>query len=580
MAGQLLSAAAFASLLGTLTVAQAGEEPIAKIAVLSNPYVTTLPADRIVDERGSSRGWLAGLARPSMEKSVALIKEIRPDAVVILGSLTWSGSDADFGAFAETIESVDVPVFLTPGLRDTPDGEFGGYLKRFAEQNAAQSMKSVKGVRLLFAHDLGRLEGLATAVERMEAQLETDGPAKAVLLFGGRTHPHGGGELDPASERFWQFVEGHKAAARFEPCRYGSRVAYPRTLPVFLVGSTAWSLRGAVTVVRVHSDRIRVELIKDIAQPSFGIDIPNPVAAERMAASDAYPHGSPSYAADLAAKPNLTFAAVSDPQLSVGRRRKYLVDTAQKTIEDLNRLSPRMVFVTGDLVEDNLPDDWHLFNEVFAKLRPTCHIMPGNHDVMFSHTFVEKQYATAAERKPEQARIVRQAASAAAKEGFTGPTALYEKHTGRRPHQTVVQGDCAFICTQILTQTVEAEGIRWLRAQLEETKNVKHLFVLGHYPVLPAFGNSVQPNLGGNAVLSLLKEYRVAAFIFGHRHRKGFRMHDGTAHVLCDNMKSAHLFHVFDDRIVIGRKDVSAALYEKLTVPEPRSTSRQKPPPP
>jgi len=578
--GPLLLAAALASLIGTAPVAQAEGEPIARIAVLSNPYITTLPADKIEDERGSNRGWLARLARSSMEQSVALIKEIEPDAVVILGSLTWSGSDADFGAFAETIKSVHVPVFLTPGLRDTRDGELGVYLKRFADRNVAQSVKNVKGVRLLFAQDLGRLAGLDNAVVRMEAQLGTDGPAKATLLFGGRAHPHGPGELDPSNERFWQFVEEHKVAARIEPCRYGSRVTYPRTLPAFLVGSTAWSLRGAVTVVQVYPDRIRVELVRDVAQPSYGVEVPNPAGTARLEPADAYPHGSPSYAADLATKPDRTFAVVSDPQLSVGRRRKYLVGTTQKAIEDLNRLSPRMVFVTGDLIEDNLPDEWKLFNETFAKLRPDYHIMPGNHDVMFSHTFVEKQYATAAERKPEQAQIVRQAVKDAVAEGFIGPSALYEKHTGRKPHYTVVDRDCAFICMPILTQKIDAEEIEWLRKQLQETKNAKHVFVLGHYPVLPAFGNNVQPDLGGNAFLSLLKEYRVAAFIFGHRHRKGFRMHDGTAHVLCDNMKSIHLFHVFGDRIVIGRKNVGAALYEKLTIPEPRKASRLKPPAP
>jgi hypothetical protein len=35
------------------------EEPIATIAVVSNPYITTLPAEQIKDENGSLRGFLA-----------------------------------------------------------------------------------------------------------------------------------------------------------------------------------------------------------------------------------------------------------------------------------------------------------------------------------------------------------------------------------------------------------------------------------------------------------------------------------------------------------------------------------------
>jgi hypothetical protein len=88
--------------------------------------------------------------------------------------------------------------------------------------------------------------------------------------------------------------------------------------------------------------------------------------------------------------------------------------------------------------------------------------------------------------------------------------------------------------------------------------------------VLPAFGNNVHGDKGGDAVLAMLKEFKVAAFIFGHRHRPGFQMHEGTAHVLCDNMQSSVLVHVFDDRIVIGRKTPSSPLYEKVVVPEPR----------
>ena len=62
----------------------------------------------------------------------------------------------------------------------------------------------------------------------------------------------------------------------------------------------------------------------------------------------------------------------------------------------------------------------------------------------------------------------------------------------------------------------------------------------------------------------------MTGYLFGHRHRNGFRMHDRTAHVLTDNMTTIHLLHVFSDRIVIGRKHVGAPLYEKLTISSSR----------
>ncbi|MGZ0169193.1 MAG: hypothetical protein ACKVHE_06535 [Planctomycetales bacterium] len=70
--------------------------------------------------------------------------------------------------------------------------------------------------------------------------------------------------------------------------------------------------------------------------------------------------------------------------------------------------------------------------------------------------------------------------------------------------------------------------------------------------------------------MSLLHEHRVTGYLFGHRHRNGFRMHERTTHVLSDNCGSIHLLHVFPDRVVVGRKRVGTPLYEKLTIPSPR----------
>ena len=158
----------------------------------------------------------------------------------------------------------------------------------------------------------------------------------------------------------------------------------------------------------------------------------------------------------------------------------------------------------------------------------------------------------------------------AEKEGFTGPTALYEKYTGAKPRGLIEHQDCAFITVPFLTMRADAEQIDFLRQQLETSKDKRHVFVVAHYPSLPAFGNNLQPELGGTEVLTLLSKHRVTGYLFGHRHRNGFRIHERTAHILTDNMTTLHLFHVFPDRIVVGRKHVGAPLYETLTIPSPR----------
>ena len=85
---------------------RAAEKPLARIAVVSNPYITTLAAAEIKDEFGGLRDFLAKAGPDSMKKTVALVNELKPDAFVVLGSLTWSGSSEDFAAFAEYLDQI------------------------------------------------------------------------------------------------------------------------------------------------------------------------------------------------------------------------------------------------------------------------------------------------------------------------------------------------------------------------------------------------------------------------------------------------------------------------------------------
>lgn len=549
-------------------VSGAAEEPIAEIAVISNPYITTLSADEIRDENGSLRDFLAKTAPDGMEKTVALVNSIQPDALVVLGSLTWSGTDSDFAAIAEYLDRVNVPKFIVPGHRDRLSGSLDGYQRAFGSHDARDSVKSVNGVKLAFTSDLHADPD--ASVGRLDTQLSAGEPGKAVLLFADHDRTMGRSRLTPSFEPFYSLVEQHHVSVRISPTRYGHRLGYEKTLPLWTVGSTGWSTRGAVTLVRVFADRIEMAEVSAPAQQGFTLTIPNPVKSPRMPAAEDDPFGSPSYSEDLSLEPDFTFALVSDPQFDRERNRDYLIQKAEAAIRDLNRLNPAMVVVAGDLVNNNLPEEWQIFNRVFGELKPARHVVPGNHDVLFNYDFVEASYSSAAERNPEYAEIVRKALIEAKKEGFTGPAALYEKYTGTPARQLIEYGNCALITVPFLTTRADADQISFLQQQLRETRNRDHVFVVAHYPSLPAFGNNLQPQLGGTEVLSLLSEFQVTGYLFGHRHRNGFRMHERTAHVLTDNMSTIHLLHVFEDRIVLGRKTVGVPLYEKMTIPSLR----------
>ena len=71
-------------------------------------------------------------------------------------------------------------------------------------------------------------------------------------------------------------------------------------------------------------------------------------------------------------------------------------------------------------------------------------------------------------------------------------TALYRHFTKREPYYSVEKNECAFLCLNTRVASVDEKQMAWLRTELERTKDAKHVFVLGHYPVLKDFGGNVQ----------------------------------------------------------------------------------------
>lgn len=543
-------------------------KPIAKIAVIANPYLTTLPAKQIKDENGRVRSHVASASKRGIEKSISVVNRLKPDAVVVLGSLTWSGSKADHQLISQNLNKLTIPFFTVPGHRDRLAGSLEEYHKHFQMQDASKSLQTVNGVSLVFAEDLHSQPAMAT--KRIQQQLAKTQNAKAALLFADHDGHSVRSKLTPNDKAFWQTIEHKQIAAQIEPTRYGHQLRYTNTLPIWTVGSSGWSGRDAVTLISVYEDHIDMQQVGAPGQPSFALSIPNPVNKPRMKAAKDDQYGCPSYSLDLAAKPEFTFALIADPQFDRETNRATLINKSKAIIAELNRLNPAMVFVAGDLVNNNLPEEWKLFNELFSKLKPNKVVVPGNHDVLFNYNFIEKSYSSAPKDKPKYAELVKKALVEAKKEGYTGPAALFEKYTKSKPQQRIEHKNCAFITVPFLTQRADTEQIAFLRQALNQSKNNDHVFVIAHYPSLNVFGNNVQPKLGGEEVLSLLLEHRVTGYLFGHRHRNGFHFHERTAHVLTDNCYTIHLLHVFKDRVILGRKRVGSPLYEKLTIRSPR----------
>ena len=98
------------------------------------------------------------------------------------------------------------------------------------------------------------------------------------------------------------------------------------------------------------------------------------------------PFGVPTYSEDLARRPKLTFAQLSDSQFDDGTvpryKARYAYDEVMNTlaVKQVNRLKPAMVFMTGDLTNKNTEAEWKTFGRIYGALEPPLHAMPGNHD--------------------------------------------------------------------------------------------------------------------------------------------------------------------------------------------------------
>ena len=109
-------------------ISVADEEPIATFAVVSNPYITTLPPKEIIDENGRVRDFLAATTGPSFGKTVEIVNRLKPDALIVLGSLTWSGSQADFDEFKTYLDQIETETLVVPASRDHLSPEHANWI--------------------------------------------------------------------------------------------------------------------------------------------------------------------------------------------------------------------------------------------------------------------------------------------------------------------------------------------------------------------------------------------------------------------------------------------------------------------
>lgn len=568
-------------LFALMTVSVEAEEPICRIAAISSPYITTLSAKEL-----GERSWIEKVAPAGLDRSITLANATKPDAMIVLGSLTWSGSDDDLARAKKELSRIEAPLYVVPGVKDLIDGVDDRFQQYFAKENVAGRSVDVNGVHLVFAPLYEHTgESQKNALSQVKAGLAASPDAKAVLLFSELEYP---APKDPKAtsaiqQQYWDLIHNHKVAARFIG-GHGHSVGLVDSLPYWSIPSSGWSYspKWPIALITVYPKHVELDLVHDGFQPMQRLVVPNPFAADRMVKADDDPYGVPTYSEDLKTKPELTFVQLSDSQFDDGSVPRYGARYAndeqmnELAAAQVNRLNPALVFMTGDLTNKNTPAEWETFNRIYSKLTMPFYPVPGNHDTLYDRSKLDRDtLGDLLDSGKKNWALADKLAGGKTEDRTT----LYRHFTKREPYYSVEKNGCAFLCLNTRVASVDEEQMAWLRKELERTKDYKHVFVLGHYPVLKDFGNNVQ-GPEAEEILLLLRQYKVAAYLAGHRHRYGYRIHDGTAHILCDCLcwgeyRSYQVYHVFDDHIVacwkpIFRADGNRPLYERVVLPEPR----------
>ena len=163
----------------------------------------------------------------------------------------------------------------------------------------------------------------------------------------------------------------------------------------------------------------------------------------------------------------------------------------------INALSPELVVITGDLV-DNIDDPLQnsIFSKRLAEIEAPVYLTPGNHDY-------KKQWT-------EQIR---------------------DDYVALRGYDrfSIKRKGCAFIgidtnCIKENAEVAEAEQFNWLEGELRKARKARYTFLFLHCPI---FKKDIgEPDDYENfpiekreKYISLLKEYGVDAVLAGHTHK-------------------------------------------------------------
>ena len=157
----------------------AAEKPIARVAVICNLYLTAEPAEKIPVKRR----WIVSIAPPGVKQAVDTVNRLQPDALLVMGSLTWTGSEGDFKKAHAALTQITVPWHVMPGERDLVPGGRARYKKIFGDRDVSGKGLNIRGVHMQCFQPAVKRTAVSekTMLKTMTEGLANAGAVKAAL---------------------------------------------------------------------------------------------------------------------------------------------------------------------------------------------------------------------------------------------------------------------------------------------------------------------------------------------------------------------------------------------------------------
>ena len=259
--------------------------------------------------------------------------------------------------------------------------------------------------------------------------------------------------------------------------------------------------------------------------------------------------------------PILTFIQITDSHITptgihkMGRQK--VAENLRKCVEEINSMKVDFVIHTGDLVEEGLPEEYKSFMGIMSGLKIKWYALAGNHETL------------------------------------KGTWEDFKKFTSQPLYQSFEYKGCQFILLNGSKNEkkyygagfIDDEQLKWLEDQLEKGKDKLYTFVFCHFPLEKKWDGVGIKSPEREKILGLLKKYKVAAFILGHRHKHDYSFTDGTTHILCAAIGwnflalpvGYRIYKVYPEVTISEWKDLGGNIWKyRMTIPNPRKVDFAK----